>query len=137
MTPNSLLFNVSFESLDDPSAISLTSSTVQDSLIVQVPKNLILNGQDGESLVLDSDDFDEEDASNYFLSASLQPQQIQPTSATTANLQAAADAGPAVAGAVQVGSLATALLTGAPSVEMGENMAAEQQSAAGSAMKVI
>ena len=67
------MISVSFDSLDDPAAISLTSSVDQDLLVVQISKALILNGQEGESLVLDKNDFDEEDGSSFYMSSSLQP----------------------------------------------------------------
>ena len=54
MTPLSLNFKVSFDSLDDPEAISLDSGTESDRFVMQISKSLVLNGQEGESLVLDS-----------------------------------------------------------------------------------
>jgi hypothetical protein len=54
MTATTIVFNVSFSSLDDPEAISLTSSTEQDKLVLEIPKTLIMNDQTGTSLILDA-----------------------------------------------------------------------------------
>lgn len=45
MSSTQIMVQVGFDSLDDPEAISLTDVTVQDLLVVDVPKALILNGQ--------------------------------------------------------------------------------------------
>ena len=71
ITPTSIVFNISFESLDNPEAISLSSGTEQDLLVIQISKTLIMNDQEGESLILDKDAFDDEDGSNFFLSSPL------------------------------------------------------------------
>lgn len=68
------MFNISFKSLDNPDAISLTHPTLQDLLIVQIPKALILNDQEGNSLVLDPKSFEEEDSQAFYMSVSLEPQ---------------------------------------------------------------
>lgn len=44
LSGNSIKFNISFNSLDDPDSVSMTSSTEQDLLIVKIPKKLIMNG---------------------------------------------------------------------------------------------
>ena len=71
MSPTSLQFKVSFQSLENPDAISLESGTEQDLLVIQIPKTLILNGQEGESLILDKSDFEEEDSSSFYTSSEL------------------------------------------------------------------
>ena len=68
-----MLIEVNFRSLDDMKAISLESGTEQDLLVVEVSKELILNDQLGVSLVLDPEQFDEEDDTSFFISSSLQP----------------------------------------------------------------
>ena len=83
ITETSIMFNISFASLDNPQAISLSSGTEQDLLVIQISKSLIMNDQEGESLILDKDDFDEEDSSNYYMSSPLQPQEIIPENTST------------------------------------------------------
>lgn len=84
------MFNISFKSLDNPDAISLTHPTLQDLLIVQIPKALILNDQEGNSLVLDPKSFEEEDSQAFYMSVSLEPQQIKPVETTSKGIQGAA-----------------------------------------------
>ena len=67
----SIGFNVSFTSLDNPEAISLSSGTEQDLLVIQISKSMVVNDQKGESLILDKNDFDDEDGSNFYLSSPL------------------------------------------------------------------
>jgi hypothetical protein len=73
ITDTTLVFKVNFDSLDNPDAISLIVATVQDLLVVEIPKTLIMNDQSGNSLVLDGSSFDEEDGKAFYVSVSLEP----------------------------------------------------------------
>jgi hypothetical protein len=59
-------FKVSFDSLDDPEAISLMGGS--DYVIMDLDKRIIMNSIEGLSLGLDPNDFDDEDSVSYFLS---------------------------------------------------------------------
>jgi hypothetical protein len=71
--PTQVIFKVVFDSLDNPQAISLSSSTEQDLLVVQFQKSMIINGQDGVSLILDKSDFNDEDSSSFYGTTTLEP----------------------------------------------------------------
>jgi len=55
---------------------------------------MVLNDQDETSLILDRDDFDDEDNESYFLSIDIQPQYITPTDSSSASIQGLSDASP-------------------------------------------
>ena len=135
LQPTSINIKVSFKSLDEPESISLHSSVMQDRLVVDIPKKMIINGQEGDSLVLDSSDFEEEDGKSFFMSATLEPQKINPKTSTTKGVQGAVDTAPSVtAGSTGVG-MTVSLLGGNGPEDLADSNNEEQQSASNSAAK--
>jgi hypothetical protein len=73
---------VKFDSIPDPATISLSSGTDLDEMIVMISKSLILNNRDGNSLVLNKNDFEADLGDSFSISVDLQPIFVPPTDPT-------------------------------------------------------
>lgn len=68
---------------------------------------------------------DEEDGSNFYLTAQIEPQEVIPETKNTQNIQGLADSSPAVTGASTAAGLLSSVLSGADPSEMSDDLKSE------------
>ena len=107
--------------------------------VVEIPKRLILNDQDGTSLVLDKGDFDDQDGKSFFSSTGLEPQEDKPKKGSgKEKIQGAVDSTPSVSTGAACAGMASSLLGGeGPGEDVADSLGEEQMGSTNSAAKNI